>query len=81
MEKQIVLGTAGGVDIKIVGGKLSLEAKAATPGSEASVDLIITVGVDVLVDKLKAAVEEKWPASAPIDEIVFGLVKSTLLQL
>jgi hypothetical protein len=81
MEKDIALGTAGDLDILFSGGKLTFVVKAATPGAEVSAGMNIVVDGGLLIDKLKAAVEAKFPASAPIDELVFGILKTTLAQM
>jgi hypothetical protein len=70
MEKEIKIGTEGGVDVKLSGGFVTLEAKYA--GVEAQAGLSVSISVDKLLDKLAAAVPGQ------IDDAVIAVVKAAL---
>jgi hypothetical protein len=82
MEKEIQLGSVGDLDLKLDKGKARVEIKAAVADGAVSGGAFVEVGADVLVDKLKAAVEAKSPAALqPAEEGAFALLKSLLLGL
>lgn len=81
MEQDIKLGTVGDIDFKLVGGKAVMTLSAALPVAAAQAGMTVSIDGGVLADKLKAAIEAKYPASSPIDEAVFALLKTALSAL
>lgn len=77
MEKQIVLGSVGELDLALSGGVLTIKEVAAVPG-DAGVSEQAGVQVDAakLLEKLGKLIEAKSPAGAvPVEELVLsGLI-------
>lgn len=78
LDKDIKLGSFGDLDLSFSGGKAQLSLKADVPGAAVTAGIMIVMDATILIDKLKAAIEAKYPASSPIDEAVFALLKSAI---
>lgn len=70
MEKGIVIGTEGKVDVKLGGGFVTLVAGYA--GTETKANLSVTVSVDILLDKLAGAIPGQ------VDDAVITVLKAAL---
>ncbi len=81
MEKDIKLGEFGDLDIKLDKGKITIAAQGAVTGAALSIQAGVVMDVGVLVDKLEALVEEKYPLGMPIEKAVFAVLKSGLLSV
>lgn len=86
MEKDISLGSVGGIKITLAGGKATLELSASEAILEGSVKVSGSASgsldAGVLVDMLFAEIEAKSPAGiAPIEETVKAIVKSAVLAI
>lgn len=64
------IGSEGSYDVDFVGGKLIVNLNYV--GNEAGVGLVASIGIDVLLDKVK----EKIPGQ--IDDAVLDLLKAAL---
>jgi hypothetical protein len=86
MEKDIALGSVGGLKLSFGGGKamVSLSASESVLGGGVAVAGSASASVDasILVDMLFAAIEAKSPAGAvAIEEAVKLIVKNAVLAI
>ena len=78
MEKDIKLGDLGELDLKIDKGVITFTAKGDVSSASLKMAASLEMDVGLLVDKLEALVEAKYPVGAPIEKAVFAILKSGL---
>lgn len=81
LEKDVKLGSVGDLQLGFSAGKATLTVSAAVLGGAGSANLGVTLDAGALIDLLKAAVEKAAPASAPVDEAVFAVLKAAVASV
>ena len=81
LEKDVKLGSVGDLKLDFAAGKATLTVSAAVLSGAGSANLGVTLDAAALVDLLKAAVEKAAPASAPVDEAVFAVIKAAVVSI
>jgi hypothetical protein len=80
MEKDVALGSVGKLALTFSGGKAQVAVEVELPGG-VSISVKVADDAGALIDQIKAAVEKAAPSSTPIDEAVFGLLKSAVVSI
>lgn len=81
MDNKVALGSVGELDLSISGGKASIVVSTLPGNVPASASLSVVIDAGALIDLLKAAIEKKFPASTPIDEAVFAVLKAAVMAV
>lgn len=86
MEKDLALGTVGGLKLSLGGGKAVVELSAQESVLDGAIvakaSASVVVGADVLVELLFKEIEAKSPAGiVPIEETVKAIIKQAVMAL
>lgn len=81
MDKELVQGAVGNVELKISGGIAVLSAVANLDANNVGLSASVSLNAGSLVDQLEALVAAKIPASAALDPAIFAVIKEVVMAL
>lgn len=81
MEQNIKIGSIGEGKLSFEKGKVIMVASAKVDDGAIEISASITMDACVFIDQLEAFVEKKFPATAPFDPMIFGVIKSAVTSI